>query len=194
MSIATPVELMTVEAYLAFEKEATSKYEYYNGKIIEMPGGTALHNEIAANVITALKIAVRTLKKKYRVYTSDMKIHIESANHFVYPDAVVVAEEPQFFDDRKDIIINPLLIVEILSEGTAAYDRGPKFQKYQTLPSFQEYVLVSQDRQYITTYFREEKDLWRLTNVQDTQTTISLKSLNCTLALADIYESVEFGE
>lgn len=80
MSIATPVELMTVEAYLAFEKDATSKYEYYNGKILEMPGvatpgvatpgGTALHNEISANVITALKIAVRTLKKKYRVYTS----------------------------------------------------------------------------------------------------------------------------
>lgn len=184
-------KLYTVEEYLALEEKATVKHEYYNGKIIPVPGGSFIHNTIATNIATALKIALKGKEKKYFVSNSDTKIQIEALHHFVYPDAVVVSEKPIYYQNRKDIITNPLLVVEVLSDSTEHYDHGLKFEGYCTLPSFQQYVLVAQQQPYVSTFYREDKDLWRRTNVQGLHNKIYLPSLAIELALADVYDGIE---
>lgn len=185
----------TVEAYLTFEKSQQEKYEFYKGKIRKMPGGTFNHNAISANIIYALKQAIRKSSKKYHLATSDMKIWIDAYEHMVYPDVVVICEKVQFHKNRKDIIINPLLIVEVLSNSTRGYDLGGKFEKYQTIDSFKEYVLVEQDYPEIIAYHREEEDLWRVQRSRNLEKgTIHLKSIDCTISLADIYDLIEWEE
>lgn len=191
-AIETDNKKYTLEAYLSLEERSEEKHEYIRGKIIAISGATANHNLIAANIIVALKIALRNNEKKYYVMGSDMKIHIEAYQHVRYPDAVVICEKLSFFNNRKDIIINPLLIVEVLSESTAQIDRGKKFDEYQSIPSLKEYVLVRQDMPDILTFYREAPDLWRSQQVRKLEETIYLKSLSCSLALAEVYEGVEW--
>lgn len=163
-------------------------------KIISRTGGTVTHNEICANAIFAIGSALKKSKKKYRLYTSDMKIQIEKENRFVYPDAVVVCEVPEFYDGRKDIIVNPVLIVEVLSPGTEEYDRNGKFAAYRNVPTFIEYVNVSQRRTEVTTFFREAEDLWRTMDFESIEDTIPLKSIGCKISMQDIYDGIEFEE
>lgn len=184
----------TIEEYLAMEAQAQEKHEYYNGKVVRMSGGTSLHNEIAANVIAALKNILKQKKKRYKLYTSDMKIQIEAFQHFVYPDAVVICERPRFYKERRDVIINPLLVIEVLSPTTQDYDRGMKFYKYRTLPSFKEYLLVRQDTTAVTAFFREAEDLWRTKDVEGVASNIHLRSIDATLSLSDIYDDIDFDE
>lgn len=190
-TMRTPKEY-TFEEYLRREEKSVEKHEFYNGKIIKMPGGTDIHSEIAANVITSLKIVVRTLPKKFRVYDSNLKIHIEPTNTGVYPDALVICEEPEFWQDRRDVIVNPLLIVEVLSPSTQAYDRLGKFELYKLLPSFQEYVLVNTDTHSVETRFQEETDLWRIKTEKDIANVVNLRSLGASISMADIYENIVF--
>jgi len=180
----------TIEEYLAMEAQAQEKHEYYNGKVVRMSGGTDLHNEIAANIIAVLK----KKKEAYKLYTSDMKIQIEAFQHFVYPDAVVICKRPQFYKDRRDVIINPLLVVEVLSPTTEEYDRGMKFYKYRTLPSFQEYLLLRQDAIAATTFYREAEDLWRTSDIQGMDAHIHLRSIDADISLLDVYDGVNFDE
>lgn len=187
---AASQKIYTEEEYLALEARAQEKHEYYNGKIIKMSGGTPVHNEIAVNITTALKIAIKTAKKKFRVYNSDMKIQIPTENLFVYPDAVVVCEKPILYKHYKTVITNPLLIIEVLSKSTEEYDRGRKFDYYRTLPSFQEYVLLSQDKPFASVYHRENTDTWRIFNI--TEGVIPLQSIGSEVSLKDIYEDIIF--
>ncbi|AEE48526.1 Uma2 family endonuclease [Haliscomenobacter hydrossis] len=192
---STPVvkkepRLFTLEEYLEREKRTQYKHEYENGKIVRMAYSRAPHNEIAANIIAALKTAIRRLNTKYRVYSSDQKIYFPELNHGAYADALVVCEQPEFWEGNDLLLINPLLVVEVLSDSTARYDRNGKFSKYKTLPSFKEYVLVKQNRSYIETWYREEPDLWRETIVTDLTQTIELRSLGCSIALGDVYENI----
>ena len=180
----------TEEEYLAMEERSQEKHEYYNGKINTMPGGTLNHNLIAANIMLAIKLALRQINKKCLVLGSDMKIHITEESLFVYPDAVVICEQPIFYKNRKDVIVNPLLIVEVLSNSTKAYDRGVKFDHYRTLPSFQEYVLLSQDNPRASVYHRESVDTWRIINIKEGF--ITLQSIGCQINLDDIYEDIIF--
>lgn len=184
-------KLYTVEEYLALEEKATVKHEYYNGKIIPVPGGSFVQNTIATNIATALKIALKGKEKKYFISNSDTKIQIEALHHFVYPDAVVISEKPIYYQNRKDIITNPLLVVEVLSDSTEGYDRGLKFEEYCTLASFEEYVLIAQHQPYVSTFYREDVNLWRRTNVQGLHDNIHLPSLDIELALADVYDGIE---
>lgn len=121
-----------------------------------------------------------------------MKILIPAWQHVVYPDAVVIARAPEFYEDRKDVILNPLLIVEVLSAGTESYDRGTKFEKYQSIPSFSEYVLVRQDKAEVLTYYREEPDTWKMTNISDLDSLINLPSVAAVLEMSRIYKGIEF--
>lgn len=182
----------TIEEYFALASASREKLEYYNGKIIPMPGGTPIHNEIALKVGAVLLQLVKPLNKKYKVYNSDMKIWVGKHKLFVYPDAVVVCEAPVLYEGRKDAIINPLLIVEVLSPGTEEYDRSNKFLEYQTLPSFKEYVYLSQKAVEGTVMFLEAEGLWRRTEAEGAQGMLPLRSLGCELPLADVYEGVEF--
>lgn len=187
---AASQKIYTEEEYLAMEARSQEKHEYYNGKIIKMSGGSPVHNEIAVNITTALKIALKKAPKKYRVYNSDMKIQIPDENLFVYPDAVVVCEKPILYKHYKTVITNPLLIVEVLSKSTEEYDRGVKFDYYRTLPSFQEYVLLSQSKPRASVYHRESVDTWRIINV--VEGAIHLQSIGCDISLEDIYEDIIF--
>jgi Uma2 family endonuclease len=184
-------KVYTFEQYLRREEKATEKHEFYNGKIIKMPGGTDIHSEIAGNVIASLKITVRALPKKFKVYTSDLKIRIESLDAGVYPDALVICEQPEYWQDRRDVITNPLLIVEVLSPSTKAFDR--KFDLYKELPSFKEYVLVSTDTPSVETRFREETDLWRMRTETNIAASVALRSLGIAIAMTDIYENIVFN-
>lgn len=183
---------VTLKEYVLLEAKRDEKYEYHNGKIVKMPYARGPHNEITVNVTAALKAAIRTLKNKYRVFSGDQKIYLPEVNHGVYPDAVAVCEAPEFWDDDTLLLVNPLLVVEVLSRSTQKYDRKGKFDLYKTRPSFEEYVLVRQDKCEVETRFREEPDLWRETVVTDPNGMVLLKSLGCSISMADIYENIEF--
>lgn len=185
-------KVYTFEEYLRREEKSVERHEFYNGKIIKMSGGTAKHSEIATNIATAIKIVVRPLPIKFRVYNSDLKIRIESIDSGVYPDALVVCEAPNYWQSRHDVIINPLLIVEVLSPSTKNYDRLGKFELYKQLPSFQEYVLVNADKYAVETRFQEEPDLWRSRYAFNVDEKIMLNSLGVAISMADIYDNITF--
>ena len=183
----------SIEEYFTLEAGAKEKLEYFDGKIRPMPGGTPLHNEIASNVVYVLKSLIKQIaEKKFKLYNSDMKIWIERLQHFVYPDAVVVCEKPLLYPGRKDIITNPLLIVEVLSPGTEEYDKHDKFMEYRTIPSFQEYVYLRQDAVEGAAFHRERGGLWRESNAVGLESVLPLYSLGAELRLAEVYEEVEF--
>jgi Uma2 family endonuclease len=184
----------TFEEYLRREEKAVEKHEFYNGKIIKMAGGTHSHSEISTNTVSALKLVVRPLPQKFRVYSSDLKIYIEPSDIGVYPDALVICQEPIFWNNRLDVIVNPLLIVEVLSPSTQSYDRLGKFELYKSLPSFHEYVLINADTHSVETRFREEPDLWRIKTETDVNNLVALRSLGVSISMADIYEDIIFPE
>lgn len=191
METITKERSFSVQEYLEAEEKAISKNEFYNGTLVPVSGASFIHNIIAVNLLTCLRNALKKKQQKYFVSNSDTKIHIPSLNSFVYPDAVVVSGSPSFYQQRTDTITNPLLVVEVLSPSTEKYDRALKFEEYCTIPSFQQYVLVGQEQHYTSTFYREDEELWRRTNVQGINEQLYLASLDITLKLSDIYEDVD---
>lgn len=184
---------VSLAEYVRREARHVHKYEYLDGKIVRMPYAKGPHNEISMNIGTAIKNAVKALPRTYRIFSSDQKIYFPELNHGSYADALAVCEQPEYWDEHQLLLINPLLVVEVLSDSTKSYDRNGKFAKYKTLPSFREYVLVKQDKCHVETWFRQEPGLWRETIVTDPTGHIELQSLGCSIALADVYEHIEFG-
>jgi Uma2 family endonuclease len=173
-----PNYYLSPEEYLAIERRAEYKSEYVDGVMYAMAGGSERHNLIAGNLITELNIQLRTVP--CRVYPSDLKVRVPDSKRFFYPDVSVVCGEPQFADDEKDVVLNPILIVEVLSESTAAFDRGKKFQSYQQIESLQEYLLVSQDEHLVEHYLRQEDSHWLYTKVSGLDGAIYLQQGNIT--------------
>lgn len=190
----TAEKTYTLDEYLARESRSQYKHEFYNGKIIRMAGAKARHNQIAANLTGALKYALRPLPRKFIVYNSDQKVYIESENVGVYPDALVVCEEPQFWKGREDLIVNPLLVVEVLSRSTASFDKSGKFLLYEQLPTFLEYVLVEQNYPRVESWFRTSEHSWDKTVQADVADDIQLRSVGVSISLSEIYEHVAFAE
>lgn len=180
-----PSYYLSPEEYLALERKAEYKSEYVDGVMYAMAGGSERHNLIAGNLITELNIQLR--KTPCKVYPSDLKVRVPNSKKFFYPDVSVVCGETQFADDEHDVVLNPLLIVEVLSESTAAFDRGKKFQSYQQIEFLQEYLLVTQDEYVVEHYLRQENGHWLYTKITGLEETISLPTLKCQLALSDIY-------
>ena len=185
-------KLYTVQEYLAFEERATNKHEYYNGKILKMPGASYRHNQIATNVAAILVNAL--YDTNFIVTNSDTKIHISQLDSFVYPDAVVVFEKPEFYAGRNDVVLNPLLIVEVASPSTKEYDRSLKFQRYKTLPSFKEYVLVEQAQPWVVASYKIADRTWKDTEANTLDGSVYLQSVDCTLELKRIYHGVLFNK
>ena len=185
-------KVYTFDEYLHREEKSVEKHEFYNGKIIRMPGGTDKHCEISMNIGAAIKFAIRPLPTKFRVYNSDLKIRIDSLDSGVYPDALVICKEPEYWQDRQDVIVNPLVIVEVLSPSTQAYDRLGKFELYKELPSFQEYVLVNANKYAVETRFQEEPNLWRIRHETNIDNSVTLNALGVSISMADIYENIVF--
>jgi Uma2 family endonuclease len=189
---AKPQRWVSLEEYIKREARYIHKHEYLDGKIVRMPYAKGPHNEISANIIALLKNAIRGLPQKFRIFSSDQKIYFPELNHGCYADALAIAEQPEYWDEQQLLLVNPLLVVEVLSDSTESYDRQGKFAKYKTLPSFREYVLVKQDKCHVETWFRQEPGLWRETIVTDRTGSIELRALGCSVALADIYEHIDF--
>ena len=183
----TAEKIYTPEEYLALEEKAEGRSEYYDGIIWGMSGGSLNHSTIAANVTTAIHNDLKAKAKKCRVMNSDLKVKIEKYNCFYYPDVMVICGEVEFADERTDIIKNPILIIEVLSPSTADFDRGTKFNRYRSLSSLKEYVLIAQDKPKVESWYREEKNLWRISNSIGLEAKVHLYSIGCEIALTDIY-------
>lgn len=181
-----PIFYLSPEEYLALERRAEVKSEYIDGVMYQMAGGSERHNLIAANVI--IEIGSRLRGRACRVYTSDLKVRVPNSTKFCYPDVSVVCGETKFADDEKDVVLNPILIVEVLSESTAGYDRGKKFLSYQQIESLQEYLLVSQDVHLVEHYIRREDGNWLYSKVEGLTGEITLPSIECQIMLSGIYE------
>lgn len=185
-------KIYTHEEYLRIEERAKNKNEFYKGLIIPMAGAKATHNEISANIVATLKAAVRPLPKTYRIYTSDQKIRIEAEDTTVYPDALVICEKPEFWKGREDVIVNPFVIVEVLSKSTQNYDRGEKFMLYQRLPSLKEYIVVEQHIPLVESWYQLEENTWQKTTAHGTESILQLRSLGISLHLDEVYEHIDF--
>jgi len=181
----------TPEEYLALERKAEHRSEYFAGEIFAMSGASEQHNLIAGNVFAALHAQFRG--RPCRAYMSDMRVKVSPTGLYTYPDVVALCDEPQFDDEQKDTLLNPTIIIEVLSPSTEAYDRGGKFGHYRKLASLAEYVLISQEEPHVEHYVRQPDNQWLLSEASNLQDTISLPSLNCALLLADVYDKVEFG-
>ena len=203
--MATPAAQthLTPEEYIAFERKFLPdseiiRHEYVNGELVAMSGASRAHNLITINISTALHSRLRG--SGCETYVNDMRVSSPLTSSYFYPDVVVVCEEPRFEDNVFDILLNPIILVEVLSSSTEAYDRGEKFGHYRHLASLQEYVLVSQDKVLIEHYRRQEKQEstpvtqkdWIFTDFREPEEILPLTSIQCELPLQEIYERVPF--
>jgi Uma2 family endonuclease len=180
---------LSPEDYLAIERSADYKSEYLNGEIFAMVGASEPHNLIVANTIRELGNQLK--KRPCKVYPSDMRVKVNPTGLYTYPDVVVVCGPARFDDHHKDTLLNPTAVVEVLSDSTEGYDRGKKFEHYRQIDSLAEYVLITQNRYHVESYRRQPDNSWLLTEINDPEGSIRLSSIDCELALAEIYDKVE---
>ncbi|MEW5930358.1 MAG: Uma2 family endonuclease [Gemmatimonadota bacterium] len=178
----------TPEEYLVRERRAQYRSEYVDGRVYATAGASRAHNLVAGNVFAELRAQMRG--RPCEAYVSDMRVKVSRTGLYTYPDVVAVRGEPSFEDAHVDTLLNPAVIVEVLSESTEGYDRGEKFSHYRRLESLREYVLVAQDRIRVE-HFARQGDHWMLTEISDPDASLELPSVGCTVALRGIYERVE---
>ncbi len=188
MTTLTPSKLYTAEDYLALEIESEIRHEYRKGAIIPMTGGTPEHNEIMRMLVFLLTAALR--KQPYSIFITDQRLWIPDCNLYTYPDIMVLPRPIDLKPGRKDTVINPILIAEVLSDSTQGYDRGEKFAAYRTIPSFQEYLLIAQDRPHIEQYVKQAPHQWLFTEHSGQDAALTLATVGVELSLADIYEAI----
>jgi len=185
-------ETFSLEYYLKQEEQADFKSEYLDGKIIPMTGGTTNHNQIAVNITTELNIALKNLD--YRVYMGDVRLWMPEKQIFTYPDIMVIKGSPIYYENRKDTIVNPTLIIEVLSPSTQSYDREGKFNAYRSIKSFQEYVLISQTQIYGEKFVKTGEKKWFLQEYYPEDNFITLELGNVSLKFTDIYRKVDLND
>jgi Uma2 family endonuclease len=186
-----PNTLLTPEEYLEIERKAEFKSEYFNGEMFAMAGAKEAHNLVVMNLGAGLHRQFRSLP--CRVYPSDMRVRVPATGLYTYPDVIAVCGEPRFFDEQRDTLLNPGLIVEVLSPSTEAYDRGRRFEHYKSLESLREYLLVAADRIHADLYTRQADGRWMLTSADKLEDSLTLESVDARLLLADLYEKVELS-
>jgi Uma2 family endonuclease len=179
----------TAEEYLALERKAEYKNEYVNGHIIAMSGASRQHNIIAANI--SREISTQLRGRPCESYINDMRVRVSETGLYTYPDVVAVCGDIRFADEQTDTLLNPTVIVEVLSSSTEAYDRGDKFAHYRRLESLQDYLLVSQETVRVEHYVRQGEK-WLLSEASALTDTVHLASIQCDLVLGDIYDKVQF--
>jgi len=182
-----PKARLTVQDYLALERQAETKSEYLDGEMFAMAGASHEHNVIVTNVVAALRPQLRG--RGCTLYATDMRVRTP-ADFLAYPDVFVLCGERRFDDPRRDTVLNPTVIVEVLSPSTQDYDRGTKLPHYREIPSLAEALLIAQDRPHVEHYLRQASDRWLLVEITDLGTTLELTSIGCTLPLAETYEEV----
>jgi len=183
---------LTPEEYLRLERAAETKSEYLHGEMISMPGSSYGHNVIVMNILLAL--GNQLSDRAAQIYPPDIRVKVSPTGLYTYPDVAVVCGDSRFEDQHVDTLINPTLIIEVLSESTESYDRGRKFSHYRTVESLREYVLVAQSECRIEQYIRQSDGKWLYTESADPNASIELTSIACRLPLTRVYQKVEFKD
>jgi Uma2 family endonuclease len=184
--------LLTPQEYLAIERRAEIKSEYYRGEMFAMSGASWEHTLAKDNLAGEVRSQLKD--GPGRVLTSDMRVLIPSTGLYTYPDIVIVCDKPQFEDKMFDTLLNPRALVEVLLDSTESYDRGAKFRHYREIPTLQEYVLVAQDQPLVERYVRQANGSWVLTTFTGLSSTFEFASVPVRIPMAEIYRGVEFPE
>ncbi len=196
MSIGAAQTLLSPEEYISFERKfvpdaETVRHEYVKGKIISMSGASRAHNLISFNI--AAELHPQVIDREIEAYIGEMRVGSPTIASYFYPDIVVVSQEPEFEDDVFDTLLNPIVIIEILSPSTEAFDRGEKFSHYRQIESLQEYIIVSQDKVNVERFLRRP-DEWGYTSFQDINQQVPIVSIESDLSLQRIYQGVTFPD
>ncbi|MCK6691865.1 MAG: Uma2 family endonuclease [Thermoanaerobaculia bacterium] len=187
-------KVYTISEYLAREDASEARHEFHNGTLIEMAGGILPHNMIKLRLAGMLDLLLERLKMPHVACNSDTKVRLEALNRFVYPDVTISDGQPVYYrapegNLRRDAIVNPLLIAEVLSEDTRAYDKSEKFENYCTIPGFREYVLIEPETVWVKRYFLQDpaKDLWHIQTITDRHAVLTFESLGLEISLDELY-------
>ena len=187
MSTLPAPTYLTPEEYLTWERKQPFKNEYYNGQIIAMSGASRGHNRITLD--TATQLNNQLMDSECEVFASEMRVRTNPEVSYFYPDVIVVCGEPRFEDDTFDTLLNPILVIEVLSPSTAAFDRGEKFEHYKQIASLQEYLLISQDRVRVE-HYRRQGTQWTHTTLQELEDVLQFASIGCEVPLRAVYRRV----
>lgn len=191
MGLPQRVASLTPTEYLKIERTAEFRHEYFNGELFAMSGGSPQHSLIKMNVGGELRTHLKG--RPCTAFDSDLRIRIAPTGLFTYPDLSVVCGELEFDDDQRDTVLNPTLLIEVLSDSTEAYDRGKKFEHYRRLASLREYVLISQNSPTVERYLRNPDETWTLTAAAGIENHIHLTSIDVVLSLAEVYDRITFA-
>lgn len=182
--------LISPEEYLALERKAETKSEFYAGEILALAGASLRHNLIAGNVLAELHNQLK--ERDCQVYPSDLRVKVPQIPYYSYPDVTVVCGTPQLEDDKQDNLLNPIVIVEVLSPSTERHDRASKFESYRRIETLREYVLIGQDTYRVEQYRKQMDGTWIFSETTDARSTVRLTSIDCRLMLNAIYDKVDF--
>jgi Uma2 family endonuclease len=190
--LAQQKQYLTPQEYLSLERSSDIKSEYFNGEVFAMSSASENHNLIVTNIISELRSQLKG--RPCKVYPGDMRVKVSQTGLYTYPDVTALCGKAVFEDEYRDTLINPAVIIEVLSKSTEAYNRGVKFCHYRKLESLVEYVLVSQDKVLIEHYSRQSDNQWLLSAIDSIEGSVTLSSVQCTLALSEVYDKVEIEE
>ncbi len=191
MSALPNTQRWTVEAYLDFEMTSETKHEYFDGEVYAMSGASEKHNHIVANTIGSFFAQLR--ESPCNALSSDQRVRV-SKRQYVYPDITIVCGERQFTGEKPDTLLNPTVLIEVLSPSTEGYDKTVKSEYYRSIPSLKEYLLISQEKCHIEHYARQTNGKWFVADVMQMDGTLELSSVQCTLAAEDVYNKVKFED
>lgn len=183
------VSYISIEEYLEMEKTSIEKHEYYKGEIFVMPGARIAHNRTQMNFTRRIGNFLKG--KECEVFGSGLRIHIPSNSLFTYPDAIIVCGKPELLDDELDSVLNPKVIVEVLSKSTQSYDRGDKFNLYRAILSLKEYILIGSEFVGVDHYIKQEDDTWLLKEYKQFSDSLPIHSIEFSIPLSDLYTGVE---
>lgn len=183
-------KVYTPDEYLHFEINSELRHEYIDGEIVPITGGTPNHNQIALNLSGSLNFALK--RQPYRVFVTDQRLWIPRKRIYTYPDVMIVEGELQLQEGRRDTILNPLMMAEVLSPSTRSYDKDEKFAAYRTISTFREYLLIEQSKMHVEHYVKNEQKRWTFFEYDDAEEVVSFNSISFQITLADLYDKVEF--
>jgi Uma2 family endonuclease len=186
-----PTTRCTPEEYLGLERSCAERHEYFAGEVFAMGGASERHNLIVTNVVRELSLQLKG--RPCRTYANDMRVKVAQTGLYTYPDVVVVCGEARFDDEQRDTLLNPTVVIEVLSKSTEAYDRGEKFEHYRKLDSLAEYLLISQDKVHVDHYVRQPDQQWLLSETSALDHTVQLAAIGCELVVAEIYDKVDMS-
>jgi Uma2 family endonuclease len=188
-AIQTQKQYYSPTEYLELEEVAAFRSEYHDGEIVPMTGGTAEHNQIAINLVTYLRSQLKG--KDYRLYVNDMRLWIPRYREYTYPDVMLIDGKPVFEGDNRTTVVNPSVIIEVLSNSTKNYDKGEKFDYYRTIPEFKEYILVEQYQPYVAQY-KKTNEGWLLTEYESLDSVLTMYAIALQIPISEIYDLVDF--